>query len=82
MNGRDNLLWVKTYAYLLALAVGDSYEREKLQLHLREFSLGWFSASSSKGVDYFFTHFLKHLAQKLSWNMVRLQEQLSRNNFV
>lgn len=68
---------VKTYAYLLALAVGDSYEREKLQLHLREFSLGWFSASSSKGVDYFFTHFLKHLAQKLSWNMVRLQEQLS-----
>lgn len=68
---------IKNHAYMLALAIGDSFEREKLQIHLREFCLDWFSATSPMAMSFFFPRFLQFLAQKTNWSMLRLHDQIT-----
>ena len=77
LTNNQNQEIVKNYAYLLGLAVSDSFEREKIQIHLREFSLNWFSGSSIAATSLFFQEFLKFLSQRKNWNMTRLQEQIA-----
>lgn len=67
---------VNDYIYLLSLAANDSFERELLLQHFREFCLIWFSSSAS--FSFFFTDFLIFLTQRKNRNVSALYMQLNR----
>lgn len=68
---------VKKLQYAFNFIAADSFEREKLNEQLRSFSLLWFAENGDTTVsdNLFIRAFLKFLAQKKNWNMLRLSEQ-------
>lgn len=76
LTNNKNREIIKSYTYLLELAISDSFEHEKLLINLREFSINWFVTTSQTSMRNFFQEFLTFLSQRKNWNMTRMHEQI------
>lgn len=76
INEEDRSL-IHNVGYLLSLAIHDSFERENLMQHYREFCFIWFSGATNRNQAGFFTLFLQFLSQRKNWNVSHLNSQLA-----
>ena len=76
LTNNKHVSLITNYTYLLGLAISDSFERENLVQHFREFCLSWFSAPASPMFS--FSEFLHFITYRKNWNMRQLHQQLAK----